>query len=222
MGRTRRQTMANHPTTARLSCQTRHWMICWHELLELTWRSLSNFSFPPEQKKVTENCRAFFRFALRCMLLNLPLPMCRAGNKAGDGWMKGIPIDTSNCGGALSRLLNRLFTTWENELELPVWPMWLRAIMAPYFSVCGRQNALGPYFRHLRRLTGQDFTSKRMIWETNGVFFFWEGLVVGCKKSRVWRINLKDDWRLNVGCLKRKDKLTWWWIIQSNNTKTIR
>ena len=46
-----------------------------------------------------------------------------------------------------------------------------------------------------------------------------EGLVVGCKKSRVWRINLKDDWRINVGCLKRKDKLTWWWTIQSNNTK---
>ena len=106
------------------------------------------------------------------MLLNLPLPMCRAGNKAGDGWMKGIPIDTSNCGGALSRLLNRLFTTWENELELPVWPMWLRAIMAPYFSVCGRQNALGPYLRHLRRLTGQDFTSNGVIGETNGVFFF--------------------------------------------------
>ena len=66
------------------------------------------------------------------MLLDLPLPMCRAGNKAGDGWMKGIPIDTSNCGGTLNRLLNRLFRTWENELELPVWPMWLRAIMAPY------------------------------------------------------------------------------------------
>ena len=49
-----------------------------------------------------------------------------------------------------------------------------------------------------------------------------EGLVVGCKKSRVWRINLKDDWRLNVGCLKRKDKLAWWWTIQSNNTKKLR
>lgn len=45
VGRTWRQTMANHPTTARLSCQTRHWMICWHELLELTWRSLSIFHF---------------------------------------------------------------------------------------------------------------------------------------------------------------------------------
>ena len=100
-----------------------------------SWINLRNFSFPlrpQSKKKATENCRAYFRFALRCMLLDLPLPMCRAGNKAGDGWMKGIPIDTPNCGGTLNRLLNRLFRTWENELELPVWPMWLRAIMAPY------------------------------------------------------------------------------------------
>ena len=166
------------------------------------------------------------------MLLDLPLPMCRAGNKAGDGWMKGIPIDTSNCGGTLNRLLNRLFRTWENELELPVWPMWLRAIMAPYVggkcpgTICSTSSKTHRSGFHFKRRDLGDvcvfffFGKQKWLfegWGANRSAFFTQNLGHQCVESWASRFTCFTSLSFGRACVSAA-LLRWWWMRSSGLT----
>ena len=156
------------------------------------------------------------------MLLDLPLPMCRAGNKAGDGWMKGIPDTSDWRHGKMNS--NSQCDQCDCKLQLYHGP------------ICGRQNALGPYFRHLRRLTGQAFTSnawfgrlacffrqtKMIVWGLRGfrgsksLAFFTQHLGHQCVES--WASRFTCVTSLSFGRACEAALLRWWWMRSSGLT----
>lgn len=129
---------------------------------------------------------------------------------------------------------NRHFwlTTWENELELPVWPMWLQATTLSWPHMW-EAKCPGTIFSTSSKTHRSGFHFKRVIWET-GVFFFgkqkwlFEGWGANRSKSLAffsqhlghqcvesWASRFTCFTSLSFGRACEAALLRWWWMRSS-------